>query len=296
MHSEKFTFKYQGDLEYISIDTLFVSQLHFSELIKAIKGHMHPQGEIKIKVRTLPPGSFPIEILIELAEGGVNLLTYGAGAVISAGAMAKAITSVMELYSKLKGKKPIKEEVSGDTTIIYIDNSTHFTSDTFIYEMVKNNSRIRQELAGTFEPIINDDSVTGVNLEDEYGAPIITVPRDDFDSYSYGSINSIAETTQQIRTIKEEGVNLSVFKLVFSAGFQWQFYYKGNRISASIADEDFNTKVGTGAIQFAAGDILQCDLEITQKFSDLPNTFINHSYKVIKVISHVPRGKDGSLF
>ena len=286
---EKFTFKYEGDLEYIDFDTLYVSQLHFTEFIKEVKDSLYPDGELKIKVKALPPGSFPIELSLDLVETTKNLVLVGATTLLAAGGLFSAVNSIIDFYKNLRGAKPDKEEDRGDKTIIYIDNRT-FEINTSIYEAVKSNPKIRKELSATFEKIERDDEVTGVELLDNQGTTAAKINRSDFESYKPENIESIIEQTEE--TVRKKLIKnspLRVFKVVFEKGFKWEFIYQGNRIRASVIDENFLLSVMQGERSFTNGDMMVCDLRIDQKLNVFANAFENISYTVIKVTEYLPR-------
>jgi hypothetical protein len=71
---------------------------------------------------------------------------------------------------------------------------------------------------------------------------------------------------------------------------KWEFYYRGNRIAAKIKDPDFQKTVDKGE-SFAKGDTLEVELQVTQKWDESVNTFINKSYQVNKIIRHILRDR-----
>lgn len=292
---EKFVFKYNGDLEYIDFDTLYTSQLHFTEFIKELKQSLSPDGDLQIKVKALPKGSFPIELYLDF-ELAKDVLAWGGGALLAAGGFISAINSIFDLFKNLKGNKPDKEEVKGDNTIIYIDNRT-FEIPTSIYNIVKNNPKIRQEISLSFEKIEDDIDITGVELLDEEKRSLIEIAKEEFVFFDRRATEKILyEEIPADITVPKNNQILSIFKVVFSKGFKWQFIYKGIKISANIEDNDFLLNVTKGNLSFSNGDAMNCDIQIKQTFNEIANTFENSSYTIKKVNEIIPRPKQTRMF
>ena len=92
------------------------------------------------------------------------------------------------------------------------------------------------------------------------------------------------------KKIITQPATLNIFKLVWDNKRKWEFYWRGDKISAKIIDETFFKNIDKGE-QFAKGDLLEVELQITQIFDKSVNTFINdnNSYQIAKVIHHIPR-------
>jgi len=81
----------------------------------------------------------------------------------------------------------------------------------------------------------------------------------------------------------------------FNRNQKWEFYFEGNKISAKITDDtEFLKRIDSGE-QFAKGDSLEVEIEIRQEFDKSVNTFVNKSYKINRVIRHIPRPPQSRL-
>jgi len=109
--------------------------------------------------------------------------------------------------------------------------------------------------------------------------------KEDFESMS----SDVGEVEQKRQIEVKQDQELFVFKIVFEKKHKWEFFYKGNRIYATINDEDFTEKVGKGEIAFRSGDRMIANLEINQVFNETANVFVNNDYFITKVINHIPR-------
>ncbi len=283
-YQEKLIFKYEGDLEYIDIDTLFVSQLHFAELIREVNSCIYPDSKLNIKVKALPPGSFPIELMLDQIEPAKDILDWGKGVLIGIGGFAGAIVSIFELIKFLKGEKPsnvIHKEKNNTTTVF--KGKTKITVNTHIYNMVSENGKIKEEASKTVKPIGNDSNVDGLSLVDTDGETIFEMAKEDFNDFSQKRIDEAFSDEQESRVQSKKNVELIVFKIVFADNNRWSMYYDGFRISVEIADEAFLNQVTEGLLAFSAGDVLICDIDILQSKDKGSPVFRNSSYKVVKV-------------
>lgn len=295
LKEEKFVFKYNGDLEYIDFDTLYTSQLHFTEFIRELKNSLSPDGELQIKVKALPKGSFPIELFLDI-ELAKDILVLGGSGLLAIGGFVGAINSIFDLFKNLKGNKPEKEEVKGNITLIYIDNRV-FEIPTSIYSIVKSNPKIREELSLSFNKIQDDMEITGVEILDENKKSVINIDKEEFDFFDRNSTDKLSyqEIPEDI-ILEKQNQTLSIFKVVFSKGFKWQFIYKGNKISATISDNDFLLSVTKGNVSFSNGDAVSCDIKIKQTYNEIAHVFQNSNYDIVKVHNIIPRAKQSKLF
>lgn len=296
MQAEKFTFKYRGDLEYIDFDTLYTSQLHFTEFIREVKNSLAPDYDLKIKVKALPPASFPIELFIDFTQV-TNLITSGEYSLLQVGGVSGALVSIIELYKFLRGNKASKEEKGdGNTTIIHNHYGDTFHIDSSIYAAVKSNPNIQSELKNTFDKVDKDDDVESVQILDTENKEMSMIMKDEFSFFDIKeNLFADSEGIEREKIKLVEGANLNIFKVVFSSGFKWQFYYKGIKINAEIEDNDYLLQVVKGKFSFTNGDVLVCDLAIKQVYNEFAGTYENKDYKVIKVHKRIPRSEQMNL-
>ncbi len=81
---------------------------------------------------------------------------------------------------------------------------------------------------------------------------------------------------------------MHTLKIVFEEKYKWEFYYKNHKITAKIDDAEFFKKINSGE-KFGKGDVLRVELEIFQIKDEVADVFVNHSYRILKVIEHRPR-------
>jgi hypothetical protein len=77
----------------------------------------------------------------------------------------------------------------------------------------------------------------------------------------------------------------SIISLAFKEDNKWRLYDGNTQISALIVDEVFLSKVNANLVAFAKGDILLCEVKITQTQT---TDGLSTEYIVEKVLEHRP--------
>ena len=285
-----FKIKFDGQEHQLDANTLINSLIHISSIIQEVNSYYNSGKKIEIKIKALEKGSFLINI--ELVESALehlkNLLTKDN--VEYAAAIIGSVIGLVELKKFLKGKKAksvdekTNEKVrieNEEVEVIYIEN--------FTYNIYQNSPIIKDALAQNFETLDNDPNITAFEITDKNEVPLIRVEKVEFDGMSIKS----DEITNGERVLIE-AANLNILRLSFEGNLKWDFYYKGNKISAKILDKTFYELIDKGQ-SFAKGDILEVELQINQIWEEAVNTFINKSYSVTKILRHIPRNEQGKL-
>ena len=91
-----------------------------------------------------------------------------------------------------------------------------------------------------------------------------------------------------------ELTRLNIVRLSFEENLKWDFYYRGNKISARITDPKFYELIDKGE-SFAKGDTLEVELQINQLFDEGVNTYINKSYQLNRIINHYKRAEQKKI-
>jgi hypothetical protein len=82
-------------------------------------------------------------------------------------------------------------------------------------------------------------------------------------------------------------VAFSIISLAFKEDNKWRLHDGNTNVSATIEDEDFLRQIDQNA-SFTKGDILICDVRITQKRT---RDGLKTDYVVVKVIKHIPAAR-----
>jgi hypothetical protein len=290
MHkSNEFKIRFDGQVHQLDAQVLISSLIHTTAVIHQINNHLNTGKKIDVKVFAPERGSFLIHLQIDATtlESLKNLFTHDN--IDSAAAIITTFVSLITLKKVLKGKEP-RDVKQGDsnTTIVSGDGNTVTIHNT-VYEIYKNNSVVNDSLSQTFDVLDNDHSVVEFALLDVDDKPLVRVDRAEFKDMSVKS-----ECLDGNRKITTEITRLNILRVSFEDKLKWDFYYKGNKISAKIADPDFQKRIDQGEA-FAKGDVLEVEFTITQVFEPSVNTFVNKSYQINRIIQHYSRNEQLSI-
>ena len=293
IEAEDIKIKFDGQTHQIEANTLINSLLHFTTVVQEINKDLKTNKNVEIKINALPEGSFLVHFTLEATSVLQEAIDMFAGHKATALASLITITGGVYTIAKfLKGKKPQSIETKGDNTTIINGDGDSLVIGNLSINIYNNNSKIQEAIAQEFAALDNDANVEGFQLFDQRDSVVVQIARDEFSAIS-GNEGYI-ETKDSNVIIKNAMLN--IVRLSFDKNQKWEFYYEGNKISAKISeDNDFLNRIDKGE-QFAKGDSLNVELEIRQEFDETVNTFINKSYKINKIIRHIPRPKQSRLF
>lgn len=278
---KSYTFKYESDNESIDLNTLLLSQIHFSAVLNEIKQEVARGANLSIKIKPLSKGSVPFEIVLNVSWLG-NLLHLADMAIDHANTIITVLLGVLELRRQLKGKKPTRIALRNGKVVVTVGD-VEVEVDPAVYQIHENNVVVDQALKKAFEAIESDDEVTGISLLDETKQPLIQIPREEFDDMT--APNQMFESVTRTEPVK--GQNLTIFKVVFDTGYKWQFYLEGRKITASIKDNGFMARVHNGE-RFAKGDVLVVDMEVQKVYDKTLNLYLDKDFIIQHVHQHIP--------
>jgi hypothetical protein len=284
-----YTFQYDSDLSVIDLNTLLVSQIHFSALLNEIKSAVAPDSNLSIKIKPLKEGSVPFDIILDLTWLE-SLFTTGGLVLNYAGQIIGTLVGIIELRKFLKGKKPDKIEIKDDKVIIHLDGVS-IEIDKKTYNTYEKKPIIDQSLKKAFEVIEKDENVDGIKIKDDKEKVLVNVPRNEFVEFT--EPNEIFDDISYKEDITNQA--LTVNKLVFEKGYKWQFYLNGRKISAYVKDDEFMDRIDKGE-KFAKGDTLITNIEVDKIFDETLDIYVDNEYTVTKILKHIPRGEQIKLF
>lgn len=287
--------KFDGQVSQIDVNTLINSLLHITNAITEVNNELCKEiGEykkIEVKVNAFSSGSFLVHLELIGSIGDIVNQIFSRENIEYLSWIAGILGSAITLRQFLKSKKPEKIEQSDKTSFVITNTDGGKTVvNQRTYNLYFTNENFQQAITKTFETLENDPSVSGLEITDAQDAPVISVQQDDFKILS----TSVEVFQENTKVENDTEARLSVFKIVFDEGRKWEFYYRGNRISAKVSDEDFFHRINEGE-KFAKGDMLVVSLNIHQVYDKTANTFINKHYEVIKVHQHIPRPEQQNL-
>jgi len=278
-----FKIKFDGQQHQVDAQILISSLIHTTTVIQELNTYFNTGKRIEIKVNALEKGSFLIHIeLLETALDHLkNLLTKEN--LLFASGIISGLVGLIQIKKHLRGKKPKEIKNDGSTTIIINQNNEILTISSDIYNIYETNSVVNDALSQNFDVLDNDPAITAFEITDKREKPYVIVDRADFKDLSLKS-----EEIDDNRKSIIELTRLNIVRLSFEENLKWDFYYRGNKISAKICDPNFFELIDKGEA-FAKGDTLEVELQINQIFEESVNTFINKSYQINRIINHYKR-------
>jgi len=285
INDNNFKLKFDGQLHQIDANVLINSLIHTTSIIQEVNRYLDTGKRIDIKVKALERGSFLVHI--ELLETAIDSLKslFTKENVELASTIVTLLVGLIEIKKFLKGRKAKSVDQKEDKTEITNENGDVLIIENLTFTIYEHSPIIEDALSQNFDSLNNDPSITGFEITDRDENSIIRVDREEFSDLSLKS----EEITKDERIIKE-AAKLNIIRTSFNESLKWDFYYKGNKISAKIKDPNFYELINKGE-PFAKGDILEVEIQINQKWDESVNTFVNKSYQINKIIRHILRNE-----
>lgn len=284
-----FKIKFDGQQHQIDAQILISSLIHTTTVIQELNKHFNTGKKIEIKVKALEKGSFLIHIqLLETALDSLkNLLTKDN--IIFATSIIGGLVGLIELKKHLRGKKPKEIKTECSKTIIINQNNNRLNINTNIFNVYETNVTVNDALSQNFDILDNDSAISAFEITDRTEKPYIRVESIDFKDLALKS-----EQIDENEKFIIELTRLNIVRLSFDKSLKWDFYYRGNKISAKIKDPNFYEIIDNGE-SFAKGDVLEVELQINQLFDETVNTFINKSFQINRIINHYKRAEQKKI-
>lgn len=272
-----------GDSHEIDAEVLIESLVSYSMVTQEVSAYLSPDSKVNIKIKATQEGSF--ELLLDIiANAGNTLFTpnhiaYASGIVTIVGGLYK-----FRQWLSRNGEPDTVEH--HENSVRVKNNNGEITINNNVFHIYQSSEKAREGLKKTFAKLKDAEEIEDFEIIDqETGEEIFRAEKNDFGPMA--SDEGELEKRKQTEIRKDE--EFSVFKVVFRDNYKWEFFYKGNRIYASITDKDFLEKVGNGEVAFRSGDRIIADLDIVQVFNESANVFVNDQYLITKVKKHIPR-------
>ena len=289
IESNNFKIKFDGQTYQVDVQVLIASLIHTTTVIQELNKHIDSGKKIEIKVKTLEKGSFLIHIeLLETALESLKTI-FTKENIIVASSLITGLVALIQLKKHLKGKSPKEVKKENSVTIIINSENNKLSIDSNIYQIYENNIVINDALSQNFDAIDQDPAISAFEITDDKENPYVRVERTDF--------RDLSQKTEIIDENKKtiiENTCLNIVRLSFEEELKWDFYYRGNKISAKIADPNFQELIDNGE-SFAKGDVLEVELQINQIFENSVNTYINKSFQINRIIKHHYRNEQKKI-
>jgi hypothetical protein len=280
MEQETLTIKFDGQNHQVDVQTFLYSVINFTTVIKEAN-RKNGGSPINIDIKAPEKGS----LLVDLIANTVNNPTLFNGTSILASTIV-IVGGVYQLHKFISGRKTKEVTTEDRSTKITLEDNSTLTIAENIYNIYMTTPAIPDSISKNFSALSEDPAVTNFEVSRNGSEKIIEVSKED---YARMSIKQQIDT-ENSRTIVESA-NLYIYKVVFEkTDRKWEFYHKGDKISANIFDEDFFKLIDKGE-SFSKGDQLKVDLQVTQVFDESIGTYVNQSHAILKVYEHIKRSE-----
>ena len=291
---EELKIKFGGDTHEIEANTYINSLLHFTNIVQEVNKSISKDKKIEVKIRANKAGSFIVDLMIMPSDiiDGVKQI-FSSEHITYASELIKTVSEVYKVAKHLFGKKP-KNITNDKDESIRIEN---FEGTVQVFDfrganIYLNSSNIKEAIAQEFETLESDKNVTSFELLNKNEEPLIEIHQKEF--YDLSSSGSTEELTKNERIETVSNANLNISSLDWEFKKKWDFYYLGNKISAKVTDSTFGERIDKGE-RFGKGDTLNAEMEITQKFDESVNSYVNKSYTITKILKHIERPTQSKL-
>lgn len=281
---DSFVIHFGTELPRINAYTLATTLVNLADAAKAANAAINPGYEIEVVVEALGAGSFRAKIRA-VHRSLENLFSKEAFHAIVLSVIANFVYQhTLAPHDRLSVNVGTTEVVieHGDTKII-VPREIHEAT-----QKVELSPRFRNGMAQAVRAVEEDKSIASLGFSADINdpRPQVEIPRDDLaripsflDGTSGDDTRELIETThvEILRAILERSKR------------RWEFVWNGMKISAPVTDEKFYTEFFAHRITIAPGDALLVRLRIRQKRAAAAGVFINESFEVVEVLSHIPR-------
>lgn len=289
------TLKFEGQNHQVDIKTYTQVLIEYTNIVTETAEVLELNQPVNVYINANNEGS--LEALISIASvatGALPLVFENTETIVGIINIIKTITGVLNLKKDLIGKKEIKEvkneiNVQGNNNIILVTDSGNLTTDEKTFKAFSN-PKIANSINSTFEALEDDPAVEGLQILDKNDS-LFSMKREGF-SPIVSTPNFENETTKHLN----ENADLNLMKpfLGDSKTRKWEFNYRGNRIAATIQDDNFLENISK--YPFYVGTTMNVELDITQVYNKNYKCWENKKYSVIKVNDLIKPPEQMSLF
>jgi hypothetical protein len=291
MSKQTFTISYDGPAlrdGAMDVRDLAPALMALGQLFDAANQNLNPEGsQIKLDVKATEPGSF--QIVLELSQnwssqvlqffaspetsGATNLLSWVLGVPTATGGL-------VWLVKALKGKGADKIERLTDNTMRLTIGSESFIIPFELLRLYQDLA-VRSALQKLVEEPLKKDGIDSFAVKQDK-AVVVAVDKSEGEAFAKPSL------PDEILIEQVRRAAFSIISLAFKEDNKWRLYDGNTQISATISDADFLQRVDANQVSFSKGDILMCDVKITQRRTP---EGLKTDYVVERVIEHRPAAR-----
>lgn len=279
MQNETITVKFDGQDHQVDLDTFTSVLLNYSTVVRAAADELGVNGDTRVAICAIESGSLDVvvSILTDGLGGLIDFITNNKEPLVAVLALTAGL---YELKQKLAGKGKVERiDTDGDGNQVIVTEKGNVYAPKQVVNVYVNHPEATIAIDRSFSQLDEHPEISAFQLSkgDEI---MFRAEHEEFPDIASSS-NYVHETVRH-QTVM---ANLNVMKPFLGASKtrKWEFYYEGNKISASIDDDDFIESMS--AYSFTVGTTMRAELDIEQELLEEYNIWANRSYRVVRVES-----------
>lgn len=278
MDEKLVTVKFDGQAHQVDINTFTGVLLSYARVLQEAAKETNLVDPVSVYIRANEPGSLDVVVSV-VSQGLSGMLTFLSSHKDGLEAVVVLAAGLYGLKQKLAGKKEIKESTEiNDSEILLIADNEKVIVNKDVYNFYVNSPAASEAVNNSFCVLEENPSITGFEIKDKEK----TLFRAEQDEFTFIAQSPLREESSS-RHI-EESARLIVVKpcLTQSNTRKWEFIHNGNRMSATISDQNFLDNISK--YKFGQGTTMQVVLDILQEYNEDFKTYINKSYSIKTVL------------
>lgn len=296
MERQGVVFKFEGNLEEVSVETFAQAVLGYSSLIQATAREVSPDITVDVNISATRPGC--IEALLSAVAhdlpgilGSVSQLSGQLGTII---ATANDYLSLRKHLGKNGAPKSV-EPTDGGAIVITQNGGTMNVTNLVL--KVDSSESASKAAEAVFKSLGANDDVRGVRVSPAKGdgSEIATFSATDDEFEGIANAPRCMVDSEVVEVVEHQSLAVSRAVLEAEDRRKWQFFWNGIKISGSVSDKEFFERLASHVWTFGIGDFIDADLEITKRLNGI-GLWENVRYRVVKVHDVISGPRDQPLF
>ena len=300
MSTESLYIAYDGpalQAHEMDVRVLAPALLAFSDLFEEANAVLNgDRAKARLNVKgSFKTGSFGFELSVSqsllqsLLDFGTKHEIISAVTLLSLlGFCSKAYKGLIQVLQWISGRKVEKIEINGKIATLYIDQD-HLEIEERILKLLRN-ERIRRAIDDAIAKPLEVDGIDCFGFTDKPDNKdnLVLIEKKESCSFKYAQFNSYKSGTS------EYDITLKIIGISFQENNKWKFYDGTTTpFYASIADEEFLSRIDNHTEQFGKGD--EICAHVKEKIITKSNGNPSYDRVISKVLSHKKFQQDSLL-
>ncbi|KKO44788.1 hypothetical protein WG68_13160 [Arsukibacterium ikkense] len=280
---QKFTISYDmPETEDHTIDAVVLgkSLISMAELIKESDKILNGEhSEVQIDVKANKEGSFAVEFVAWLQEGGIDVLkTIGITAASTTAAGATLFGIVKHLRSRKIQTSLIQTQNGFTKALLTLEDGTQMECDPRVKELLSSHS-VRSKLATVIEqPAKNAEGAKIKVFSGDNDEETFVIEQEDVPSFKAPTKRLFQETE-----VTNRAANVVFIQINNSSRNGWRALIRDEEFAVKMDDEGFMERMNAKQDFPVKDEMFEVDLETTKKIYDGKTSY---SYRITEVKRH----------